>query len=172
LFAERCQTGVVETMSRAGRDPGQRGDFLKRQTAPEMGDDDLALIGRQFRQSRGGILGIEVVRVVARRAGRKPAEAGGRLMEPPTSSRLAGIDRAVPYGTEQPGNRMVWRLTQRRQRGEGLLNHVIGRLAPLPSVEGQSPRMTVDQASQRFVVHAEGGAPVGDLRVGSWPLPS
>ncbi len=127
------------------------------QAAPEMGDDDFALFQRQRMKFGRCQFGVGRIGPGDERIALEPTlQAGGgpRFMAAPTPGGFRGIDGPVAHHAEEPGRRIGRQSTLPRQLEERFLDHVLGRLAPLPRVKLEGRRVPIYQSPKNVRVHA------------------
>jgi hypothetical protein len=139
-------------MRRARRAASNLGDLLKRQTAPKVGDDNLALVEGQGPQGSGGGVGVKATQVTVFQP-RGSAASGDGLVMPPAPLCSGGREGAVADYPIQPGHGTWRRLAPGGQLHESFLDHVFGRKAPLARVQHQRRGVLVEQSSQEVRAH-------------------
>jgi hypothetical protein len=121
------------------------GDLGEGEAAPQAGDDDFALVGRELIEGFGGGLAVD-----GGFAGRfelfgSGKFGGGGFVSAAARFGTSRGDRAVSHNAEEPGRGVVRAGTLARQPYKGFLDNIFRRNAPLPREQHERPAVPVEQ---------------------------
>jgi hypothetical protein len=143
---------MVEPMGAARRLAGQNGNLLEGQSAPDLGDEDLALFKGESLQGRrdGGAI---QTGSLGRDEPRRLAQGSLSLMVSSPNLSTAGAECTVTDDAIQPRERRLWGRFLDGELDERFLDNIFWRGAPLPRVQHQRRRVSVHQTSQLLRSH-------------------
>jgi hypothetical protein len=132
-------------------------DLVERKPAPNMGDDDLALIAGERLQGGGNAFGVDVA---DRPAGDRDGPLPGRFrfVSPPPACRPPGIHRPVANRPVQPRQQLARSLSTSGQIDQCILNRVFRTVAQLPRVQHQRSPVPIDQMAEQIRTNRPGSA--------------
>ena len=143
---------------------GYPSDLFKGQSAPQVGDDDLALIDRQCLELAGSLLRIDGSRTLVRiglEPGRSPERRGGLVSLAPPGG-LPCNDGPVADDPEKPGSRVVRQRALSRQLQKRILDHVLRYVTPLPREQFERGGVLVQEVAEQVRIHAISASPIVD----------